>query len=243
MAWLTVGTSSVVSHECAAERHGLRPVPTGRLVFTSTHGDHHRIPGVVVHQLRDLLPRHVTTVDGLPTTTVARTIVDLAAVSRLERLARIVEAAVDDRRTSDVEIATTYADVARPGKWGAARLRAVLADRAPRQPLPDSKLEQLLLGALRVGGLDDPLPQYPHPGRGPVRGCVDFAYPDVALVLEADGRRWHQRKADLKRDRARDNEAARAGWLTLRFMWEELVHDPADVARTVVEVRAHRLAA
>lgn len=242
-AWLAVGPHAVVSHETAAQRRGLGPVPTGRLVFTTAHGDHHRIPGVVVHQLRDVLPHHVGLVDGLPTTTAARTIMDLAAVSSDARLLRIVEEAVRTGRTTDLEIAAAYADIARPGKWGANRMLRVLARRGPRNPVPDSKLERLLLAAIRAAGLPEPLAQFTHPGRSPVHGCVDFAYPDARLILEADGRSWHQRQADLKRDRARDNEAARAGWLTLRFMWEELTHDPADVAATIVETRAHRLAA
>jgi hypothetical protein len=240
VAWLAVGPDAVVSFEAAAERHGLAPVPPGRLVFTTRHGDHHRLAGVTVHQLRDLLPHHVGEVRGLPTTTVARTIVDLGAVLGVERLRRLVEAAVLERRTTDEAIAVTLGDVARHGKRGMRRVAAVLAGRAPGDPVPDSELERMLLGALRRGGCPEPVPQHPHPGRSTGRGRVDFAYPEARVVLEADGRRWHQRLADMKRDRARDNEAARAGWVTLRFLWEELTHDPDDVARAVLETLAHR---
>jgi hypothetical protein len=243
VAWLAVGPDAVVSHECAGERHGLQPVVTGRLVFTTHHGDHHRIPGVVVHQLRDLLPHHVTELGGLPTTTVARTVVDLAAVSGVERLARVVENAVNDKRTTDEAIGLVLADVTRRGKWGARKLATVLARRAPGEPVPDSELERMLLAAVLAAGNPRPEPQFAQPGRNPRPGCVDFAHPAAKLILEADGRRWHQRIADLERDRARDNEAARAGWQTMRFMWEELVHDPEDVGRAVAEVLAIRLAA
>lgn len=101
----------------------------------------------------------------------------------------------------------------------------------------------MLLAAVLGAGNPKPVPQFTHPGRNPARGCVDFAYPDAKLIVEADGRRWHQRIADLKRDRARDTEAARAGWLTMRFMWEELKGDPDDVGAAVAETRAHRIAA
>lgn len=243
IAWLAVGPDAVVSHECAAERHGLGPVNVGRLVFTTKHGDHHRLAGVTVHQLRDVLPHHVAILDGLPTTTIPRTVVDLAAVSGIERLKRIVEGAVNDHRTTDTAIGLVLGDVARRGKRGMRRLGTVLADRAPREPVPDSVLERMLLAAVLGAGNPDPVPQFPHPGRHPIRGCVDFAYPDARLILEADGRRWHQRIADLKRDNARDVEAARAGWLTMRFMWEELQGDPDDVGRAVAETRGHRVAA
>jgi hypothetical protein len=243
IAWLEIGPHAVRSHECAAEVRGLHPVPSGRLVFTSHHGDHHKIPDVTVHQLKDLLPHHTSDADGLPTTTAARTIVDLAAVCGFERLRQILENGVNDDVTTDDEVGAVLHEVARPGKWGVKKLQRVLATRAPGDPVPDSVLERLLLDALLSAGLPLPVPQFPHPGRDPGRGRVDFAYPEAKLILEADGRRWHQRVADVRRDRARDIEAARAGWLTMRFMWEELSSDPADSALAVVEALSHRIAA
>jgi very-short-patch-repair endonuclease len=72
-------------------------------------------------------------------------------------------------------------------------------------------------------------------------GIVDGAYLDAKIILEADGRTWHARQQAFRRDRQRDNEAARVGWQTLRFPWEEVVHDPEDTAATVRDVRAQRL--
>jgi len=109
--------------------------------------------------------------------------------------------------------------------------------------VPDSVLERLLRDALRSVGLPDPVPQHPHPGREIGTGWVDYAYPDAKLILEADGRRWHQRIADLERDNARDKAASRAGWLTMRFMHEELTTDPVEQGRSVIEALSHRTAA
>jgi very-short-patch-repair endonuclease len=61
------------------------------------------------------------------------------------------------------------------------------------------------------------------------------------MLLEADGRRWHTRIRDLRRDHERDAEVARAGWITLRFMHEQLVGAPGEVAATVADVRQVRL--
>lgn len=240
IAWLAVGPRSVVSHETAAERRRLGPVPAGRIVLTDRHGRHHRIAGAFVHQLDDVLDHHVDELDGLPTTTAPRTIVDLAAVSSPSRLARIVEDAVNHGRVTELAVGSVLAEVARPGKRGVRRLGQLLDARAPGDPVPESVLERLLLEAVVGAGNPRPVAQFPHPGRTSRRGWVDFAYPDVKVILEADGRRWHQRIADIKRDRARDNEAARAGWLTLRFMHEELRHDPVEVGRTVADVRLSR---
>jgi len=243
VAWLEVGGHAIRSHECAAEHWGLQPVMTERRVFTTRQGDHHRIPGVVVHQLGDLLPHHTTVADGMPITTAPRTVVDLAAVVGFERLKRIVENGVNDRIVTDEAVGLVLRDVARRGKWGMKKLARVLAARAPGEPVPDSKLERMLLDALRAVGLPDPVPQFPHPGREIGVGWVDFAYPDAKLILEADGRRWHQRIAQIARDHARDKAAARLGWLTLRFMHEELSADPLDAGLSVRETLTHRTAA
>jgi very-short-patch-repair endonuclease len=216
---------------------------TGRLAFVTAHGDHHKIAGVSVHQLKDLLPHHITQVDGLPITTPARTVVDLAAVVSFERLKRIVENGVLDRIVTDDEVGLVLRDVARRGKWGMKKLARVLAVRAPGEPVPDSVLERMLLDVVRSEGLPDPVPQFPHPGREIGTGWVDFAYPEAKLILEADGRRWHQRIAQMAFDVARDKAAARMGWLTMRFLHEELTADPADAGRSVRETLSHRTAA
>src|SRR4029450_10710551 len=103
-----------------------------------------------------------------------------------------------------------------------------------------SELESALFAALAGGGLPDPQRQRALPGVGALPGLVDAASPDCRLILEADGRRWHTRVADLRRDHERDAEAARAGWQTLRFLYEQVVHHPADVCAVVADVRAVR---
>jgi very-short-patch-repair endonuclease len=62
------------------------------------------------------------------------------------------------------------------------------------------------------------------------------------MILEADGRRWHARVAAAKLDRERDAQVARAGWLPLRFVYEQIVGDPAGVCEVVSDTREMRLA-
>jgi very-short-patch-repair endonuclease len=83
--------------------------------------------------------------------------------------------------------------------------------------------------------------QLPLPGRGRVRGIADGGYPDARIVLEADGRRWHDRVAAARRDRERDAQAARVGWQTLRWVYEQVMDDPAEVCATVRDTRQVRL--
>jgi very-short-patch-repair endonuclease len=99
-----------------------------------------------------------------------------------------------------------------------------------------------LLAAIRAGGLPEPVTQFRLPGRGAVAGLADLAYPDAKLLIEADGRRWHARVRDFERDRARDAETNRAGWVTQRFSYEQITTSPDEVVTTIAAIRATRLA-
>lgn len=77
---------------------------------------------------------------------------------------------------------------------------------------------------------------------GPIEGLVDRAWPEVHLILEIDGRRWHARERDMARDRRRDRQAAAVGWQTLRVLGEEIRDIPDDVRAEVVAAYAVRRA-
>lgn len=240
-AHLAAGRRSVVSHEAAGALHRLAGLQRGPIVLTLPHPEHARLPGATVHQISDLEPCWVWRLDGLPVTTSARTVVDLAALLSRPRLERVLDDGLAARRLSLASIASCLFQVLRPGKRGLPTLATMLDERGPGHVPPASELERLLFAALTCAGLPEPRRQFALPGRQAVHGRVDAAYPDARLILEADGRRWHSRQADFARDRQRDNEAARAGWQTLRFTWEELVDEPHEVGATVRAVRAERL--
>jgi very-short-patch-repair endonuclease len=245
VAALAVGRPAVVSHETALLAQGaVGPdrVPRYPLVLIAPHGSHHRVPGAIVHQIDDVAPQHRLDVDGLEVTAVARTVVDLAATSGERWLAGLLDQLVVESKTTDAQVAVCLNDVARLGKPGVAMLGRLLDERGPGHVPPESELEQRLFDALRRAGLPSPVRQIQLPGRGLVEGRADAGYPDVKMLLEADGGRWHNRIRDLHRDHTRDAEAARAGWVTLRFRYEHLVFDPDEVAATVADVRRVRLA-
>jgi very-short-patch-repair endonuclease len=63
------------------------------------------------------------------------------------------------------------------------------------------------------------------------------------MVVEGDGRAWHTRVEDFERDRRRDQEAAAAGLLTLRFTWFQLTQEPDWVREVVITAGQKRQAA
>jgi len=239
--WLAVGPDALVSHEAAAELHHVPNVIRNQVVLVNAHGRHHRLPGVTVHQLDDVLPEHRMAVDGLPVTTPVRTIVDLAAVVHPARLLPIVEATHHARIASYSDVGVCMTSIARRGKPGIRHLARVLDKLTATKGVTMSKLERLLRELIAEAGLPQPVSQYPFPGRLFTNGCVDGAYVDAKLVIEADGRAWHTRIADVKRDRERDNDAARHGWQTLRLLHEHITADPTGTAELIRDVRRERL--
>jgi len=236
-ARLAVGPIAVVSHESAAQLHGLRNCATGLLTFTVPHGGHPRIKGAVVHQLRD----HPTSwqlrhESGLHVTTVERTLVDLAATTSHARLDKVVEEAILDRRLTWLTLAHALGQIARPGKPGIKKMARILDAHVGGRAVSQSVLERVLLEVLEAGALPMPIVQFVHPAGAALPGCVDAAFVAEQLIVETDGRRWHTRIADLARDHERDSLAAREGWQTLRFLHEHLIGDPGSVAATVREV-------
>jgi very-short-patch-repair endonuclease len=233
LAHLDVGLHSVVSHEAAAGLHGLTPIPVGRVTVTVPHGDHERQADYEVRQSTDLRPHHCTTVDGLPVTTPARTLVDLAARLRPDRLGRAVDDAHVARRCRIEDVAAVYDELRRPGKRGMRTLKRVLAFRVDGYVPPESVLERRLLAVLRKGGLPDPVRQAALPWRPHEPQRVDLLYPRQRVIVEADGRRWHSRLDRMADDRRRDREAQLHGHAVHRFVWEEITRQPALVCETV----------
>ncbi len=239
-AHLLAGPHSTVSHESAAALLDYTAFPRVPVVLTVPHPLHPRVAGATIHQISDLEPRWIWNLGDLPVTVPGRTFVDIAPFCSKARLGTALDDALTSGRVSQAAVARCLFDVLRPGKNGLEHLVALLEARGPGYVPPASELERLLFAALDEAGMDPPVRQFRLPGRGAIDGLVDAAYPAEKLILEADGRRWHTRMRDFPRDALRRNEAARVGWQTINFLWDELKHDPAGVADTVRDVRAQR---
>jgi very-short-patch-repair endonuclease len=232
-----------VTHESALLVQGVEPsrLPRYPVSLTVPNGRHPRVKGAVVHQIDDLAPNHLIDVDGLPVASPDRAIVDVSANLGRVHLGSLLDELVAAGHVTYPEVSRCLADVARPGKPGIATLGRVLDDRGPGHVPGQSELEQRLFDLIREAGLPEPIRQFPLPGRHPRNELVDAAFPEAMVLVEVDGRRWHSRIADLRRDHARDAEAHQAGWVTLRFTYEQITTTPSDVAATIAAVLATRL--
>lgn len=170
-AVLATSGPAVVSHESAAALHGIDSFREGPVVLAVRHG-RGRLRGLArVHQYDDMLADHITEGDHVPVTTVARTIVDLAAIGRPGRAGYALSDVLSAGKVTVEEVAAVYAAVNRRGKPGMRLVRSLLAQHLPGKAVPASKLERKLLRVLREGGLPRPALQYPFPGRRHGRVC------------------------------------------------------------------------
>ena len=224
-AVLSCGPGAALSHTSSAAHLGIVR-PSG--VIEVSAPALRRRPGIVVHRRRDL-EGHVMPHLGIPVTTPFSTLVDLG--TRLSR--RELEAAVNAADRLDLiapdELRVALEDTGRrPG----ARVLRELLDRLTFT-LTDSELERLFLPIARAAGLS--LPQTGVVLHG---HKVDFYWPELGLVVETDGLRYHRTPAQQAKDRLRDQTHTAAGLTTLRFTHGQVRYDSRHVRATLHAVGA-----
>lgn len=242
---LAVGPEAVSSHESSLYLHSVDRVPFAAVVTTGP-GSRTDLQGVRVHRCRDLIDEHVCVVDGIRTTTLERALVDVSTCFSAARSEWLLDhLTVTTRRTSLGRVARVLRQVNRRGRRGIGSFTMLLDERAPGSSTVRSLLERSADDLLAGTGLPAARREYPLPsllvtGTGHVDGFVDRAWPEVRLILEVDGRRWHARERDMAKDRRRDRQAAAAGWQTLRVLGEEVVEVPDSVAGEMVAAYRER---
>ncbi len=227
---------AVVSHRIAADRSGLPGFSHEHDEFTLPDGvDFGRGTGVVLHHSNLLPSHHVVSIGGIPTTTLARTLLDLTAVVRLGRAARAMDTALARRNVTYWELLRMLQESAVRGRRRTRTFRLLLEERGPHYRPTESELEKqfdLLAARLGLAGWDRQIDLGDDLGW---IGRVDFYHRRARLVLETDGREAHSSFMDTRADLERDRRMHAAGFHVLRFGWAEVVHDSTTL---VAKVRA-----
>jgi very-short-patch-repair endonuclease len=228
-AVIACGPGAALSHREAAALHGLRPSSRSRVDVTTTRRIRRSRPGIEIHHTATLDAKDVTTVEGIPVTTVARTLVDLAHVVPRDSVAKALREA-EHRQTLDVrEIEAIRARTRhRPGP-GHATLTAVLEQHTRRgTQLTRSVLEERFVALCETHGLLRPR-MNAHVGALE----VDALWPDRRLAVELDGWDRHKDRRAFQDDRTKANALTRAGYRVLRFTHDDVVHGAAETAATI----------
>ncbi|HEU4906486.1 MAG TPA: DUF559 domain-containing protein [Solirubrobacterales bacterium] len=219
-AVLACGEGAALSHRSAAALWCIGEELPGRVDVSVKRRCELRRPGLKVRGRPTLSTGELTTVNGIPVTAVARTVVDLACEVPSRRLERAVNEADKRDLIDPEELRTAVDDYA--GQPGARDLRELLDMRTFR--LSDSDLEILFRPIAETAGL--PPPQTKQIVNG---WEVDFYWPDLGLVIETDGLRYHRTASTQTRDARRDRAHALAGMTALRFTHYEVKYEPARV--------------
>jgi predicted transcriptional regulator of viral defense system len=218
-AVLAGGEGTVLSHRAAAALWGLCPPRAGEVEVSVPRV---REPQQGIRFYRNApAPDEITTVDGIPVTTVPRTLFDLAAVAEQRGLERALNEAdvlaLRDPLCLD-DLLARY-----PRRPGSAIARAALAARRAGASATRSELEERFLKLIDEGGLPRPETNAPLSVGGQTFE-VDCLWRAQRLVVELDGRAAHATPLAFERDRARDRSLQAAGWRPVRITWRQL-HD------------------
>lgn len=186
--------------------------------------------GIDLHLVRSLDPRDVTEHEGVPITTVSRTLLDLAEVLPHRRLKRAVEEA--DRLRLFDGIAMEELLARSPGRRGLKPLRSLLADFS-YDPLSRSEFEALFFDFCVDYGL--PLPTMNAPI---LEYTVDAHWPGTNLIVELDSRAFHLNAKAFEDDRLRDAELMLSGYRVVRVTYNQLTRQPRALAERLSRLLA-----
>jgi len=218
---------SVLSHRDAAGLHGLRPANHREVDVTVARGAA-RQRGIRIHRTRVLDARDVTTVERIPVTTVARTLVDLAGMVPADHVSKVLREAerqqVLDVRAIDEVLARTRG---RRGP-GHERITDALAELAQLGTTLRSPLEVAFARLVRQAGLPKP-----HANARVAGMEVDAHWPADRLIVELDGWEHHRAREAFQRDRVRDRELMAAGHRVVRFTHDDVARRPDHVVETL----------
>lgn len=172
------------------------------------------------------LDRDTTREYGIPVTTPIQTLIDLTP--RLDRggVERMINEADKYNLLTPPRLRSALDE--RVGERGVATLRHILDRRTFR--LTKEELERRFLPLARKAGLPVPLT-----GQIVNEFEVDFYWPDLGLVVETDGLRYHRTPAEQARDRLRDQAHTAAGLTQLRFTHEQVRYEPEYVVRILAQ--------
>ena len=190
--------------------------------------------GVFVHRTALLPPDETAEIGGLPVTSAARTVFDLASQAPAWEVSAAYEEGLI-RGLFDRDLMIRMA-MRHKGRRGIRSIRALI-DRDAPPSVTIQAAHRMLLELIRGSGLPHPRTEFEIDGRP-----ADIVWPEAKLVVEMDGGAFHNTVARIERDKVRDAERAALGYLTIRVTWGELTQHPGAVISRISRAYALRTA-
>jgi very-short-patch-repair endonuclease len=229
-ALLRADRDCVLSHGSAAYVWGLIDRPPPEVHITLLGRNLYPASGVNQHRVKALDVRDVRLRRGLPVTSPARTLTDVAGEStEAETVAAVARARVQ-RLITDRDLKQA---LGRCGKRaGVSMIRSMLRDEQLMAP-SRSEAERLLLSVIARAGLPAPATNSRVLGME-----VDFLWAEARLIVEVDGYAFHGHRRAFERDRRRDQALVAAGFRVIRVTWRQLAREPLAVVAAVAQALA-----
>ncbi len=234
-ATLACGEDAVVSHRSAAALLGLldRAPAVIDLIAPGQRG--RKIDGIRHHQAVPPAAEECGTVERIPCTSPARTLVDCAGTVGNRSLRSMFERAAARKM---LDIRAIEAALGTGGRRGVVNLRVLIDEWRPAAPIAKrsrlkSPLEAKVLPILAQRGIAVPRANAPVNLIGGRVIEVDFLWAEQRFVLEADSRDFHGTEVAFERDRRRDRELLRAGYSTLRVTSLQAETEAAEIADAI----------
>ncbi len=190
-----------------------------------------------MHRSKDWIGADESNLEGIPVTTVHRTLIDLPAVMKEEALEIALDSALSQRLTSVSFMWRRLNRLGGRGRSGSALLRKMLVERTGLTQHAQNGAETKLVRLLQQRGLDGFVKQFTIRSGRESLARVDLAWPALRLGVELDSWRYHTSTSARRRDARRQNAIERLRWTILRFFWEDVIHDADYVVDEIGHTR------
>jgi very-short-patch-repair endonuclease len=229
-AVLACGPRAVLPHRSAAFLHGILDDSRNRVDVIAPNRRGRAPKGISAHRDGTLTTTDRSVIEGIPCTSFARTLLDIAATQSVDTLRYAVT-------QSEVEEAFDLAEVVEllkrsRGCRGVARLRLAIELHDPQEQATRRELEKKLLRLFKRGCFEAPEVNG-HLVVDGISMMPDFMWRDARLIVEADSRRVHGTAAAFEKDRLRDQRLAACGWTVIRVTWHQVINEPERLTQTM----------
>ncbi|HET8565737.1 MAG TPA: DUF559 domain-containing protein [Solirubrobacterales bacterium] len=229
-AVLACRPGAVLSHRSAAALWGFGKEHEDYIDVSVRRNSEVHLRGIRCHRRPTLPPSAITTRWNIPLIQPVQTFIDLVGVMGPRDLERAINEA-DKRDVIDWDSLRKALDD-HAGERGVRLLRRILDRHTFR--LSDDELERLFRPLAAAAGLPTPLTKQLVDDFE-----VDFLWPDLGLVVETDGWRYHRTPSAQTRDALRFQEHTASGLTPLRFSHWQVKYEPAHVKNVLIRTAAN----
>jgi len=218
------------SHRTAAALWALDGFEPRQIEVLTLHGLRRRRSAWVVHETRNLRGVDLDEVDGIPCTSVVRTVLDLPAVAHPFRVAQALDCACRRRPGTLEAVAQRHRELKRQGRRGSRVMAEMLAERLGTGRFTDSGFEASAVRLVRRFGLPEPVLQ--HCVRdGDFVAFLDLAWPAIRWAVECDSLAHHFGKRAHEWDRLRRRRLKRLGWDVVEVTYDQVTKQAGTTGR------------